>query len=101
MGCVYTHRKIPTIEGWGSPSHIRSIVEKIGENYWKPRKTSRAISQTHTLGSKHDKIQEQWVSNISSENILERVSLCRHFEMESWSWTICCPMSCSNEEKDA
>jgi hypothetical protein len=32
MGCVHTHRKIPTIEGWGSSSRTQSAMEKIGEN---------------------------------------------------------------------
>jgi hypothetical protein len=32
MGCVHTHRRIPTIEGCGSPNCIRNVVEKDGEN---------------------------------------------------------------------
>jgi hypothetical protein len=35
------------------------------------------------------------------ENTLERVWWCRRFEMEFWSWTICCSMSCSNGGRHA
>ncbi len=31
MGCVHTHRWMLTIEGWGSPSPIQNVVEKIGK----------------------------------------------------------------------
>jgi hypothetical protein len=27
--CVYMHRRLPAIEGWGNPSHIRNAMEKI------------------------------------------------------------------------
>jgi hypothetical protein len=56
MGCVHTHQRILTIEGWGSLSHIQKVVEKIGEDNWKARKTSRVVSLTLALGPKHDKI---------------------------------------------
>jgi hypothetical protein len=35
MGCVHTHQKIPTIEGCGNPSDIRSVTNKDGENNQK------------------------------------------------------------------
>jgi len=35
MGCVQTHRGMLAIEGWGSPNHIRSVIEKIGEDNQK------------------------------------------------------------------
>jgi hypothetical protein len=28
------------IEGWGNPSHVQSVVEKIGENNQKAKKTN-------------------------------------------------------------
>jgi hypothetical protein len=28
------------IEGWGNPSHIQNVVQKIGENNEKAKKTS-------------------------------------------------------------
>jgi len=31
MGCVYTHRRKPTIEGCGSPSYVRSAMQKVGK----------------------------------------------------------------------
>ncbi len=45
------------IEGWGCPSHIRSVMQKFGENNQKVGKISRVVSQTFTLEPKHDKIQ--------------------------------------------
>jgi hypothetical protein len=33
--------------------------------------------------------------------MLKRVWWCRRSKMESWRWTICCPMSCSNGRKHA
>ncbi len=38
MGCVHTHWGMPIIEGWGSPSHIQNVVQKIGEDNRKARK---------------------------------------------------------------
>jgi hypothetical protein len=35
------------------------------------------------------------------ESMLEKVWWWRHSEMESWSWTICCLMSCSNGGRHA
>jgi hypothetical protein len=35
------------------------------------------------------------------ENILEKVWWCRCSKTESWSWTICCPMSCLNKRRHA
>jgi hypothetical protein len=51
------------------------------------------------LGPEDDKSRARWVSNILLENILERVWWCKCSEMEFWSWTICCPMNCSNGGK--
>jgi hypothetical protein len=42
--CVHMHQRIFAIEGWGSPSHIRSIMEKIGEISWKLKKIGRTVS---------------------------------------------------------
>jgi hypothetical protein len=67
MGCVHTHWKISTIEGWGNPSCIWSVVEKIGGNFWKLEKIDRSISQTSALRPKHDKIRTQWALDISSK----------------------------------
>jgi hypothetical protein len=43
----------------------------------------------------------QYASNISLKNMLEKVWWCRLSKMKIWSWTICCPMNCSNVEKHA
>jgi len=56
MGCVHTHRMMHGIEGWGSLSHVRSVMQKIEEDNWKVGKISRAISQTPAPRLKHDKI---------------------------------------------
>jgi len=101
MGCVHTHWKIPAIEGWGNPSHIQSVVKNTREDNQKARKTNRTISQMFAPKLEHDKIQAQWASNISLESMLERVWWCKRSKMESWSWTICCPMNCSNGGKNA
>jgi hypothetical protein len=96
MGCVHTHWGMLAIERWGSPSYIWSAVKKIGEDNEKARKTSRVISQVLAPGPKHDKIWAGWASNVMLENMLKKVWWCKHFEIESWSWTICRPMNCSN-----
>ncbi len=101
MGCVHTHQGMLTIEWWGSPSHIQSVVEKIGEDNWKAENINQIISQMFAPGTKHDKIQAWWASDILSKNMLERVCWCIHSKMESWSWTIYCSMSCSNGGKHA
>jgi hypothetical protein len=44
MGCVHTHQGMHAIERWGSPSRIRSVVQKTREDNRKARKTSQAIS---------------------------------------------------------
>jgi hypothetical protein len=41
---------IPTIEGWGNPSCIQSIVEETGETKRKLVKIGQIISQTFALG---------------------------------------------------
>jgi hypothetical protein len=73
MGCVHTHKGKPAIEGCGSPSHIQSVVKKIREDNQKVGKIGQTISQAFTPSPKHDKIQAQWPSNISSKSRLERV----------------------------
>jgi len=73
MGCVHTHRRIPAIEGWGSPSCTQSAVKNIKEANRKPRKVGRVVSQSATLGSKHDKIQAQWALDIPLESMLEKI----------------------------
>jgi hypothetical protein len=93
MGCVQTHRKMLTIEGRGNPNHIRNIIEKNKEDNQKVGKISWTINQTPALRPEHDKFRTQWASNVPSKSMLERVWWCRHFEMESWSWTICCSMN--------
>ncbi len=62
MGCVHTHQKMPTIEGWGSPSCVQSVVQKIGEDNPKVRKINQTLSQMPTPRPKHDKIQAQQAS---------------------------------------
>jgi hypothetical protein len=32
MGCVHTHQGMHAIEGWGSPSRVQSVMEKIGKD---------------------------------------------------------------------
>jgi hypothetical protein len=56
MGCVHTHQRIPTIEGRGNPSCVRTIVEKTREDNRKARKIGLVISQVLTLRPEHDKI---------------------------------------------
>jgi hypothetical protein len=101
MGCMHTHWGMCSIEGWGSPSHVQSVVQKIREDNQKVRKTSWNVSQMPTLGLEHEKIRARWALDVSSKNMLERVWWCRHSKMESWSWTICCPMSYSNGRRHA
>jgi hypothetical protein len=43
-------------ERWGSPSHVQSVVEKIGENNWKARKIGQIVSQSPAPKLEHDKI---------------------------------------------
>jgi hypothetical protein len=57
------------IVGWGSPSHVRSGVEKTREDNRKARKTNRVVNQLPTLGLEHDKIQAQWALDILSKYI--------------------------------
>jgi hypothetical protein len=96
IACVHTHWGMPTIEGWGSPSHIWSVVEKIGEDNRKVRKIGQTINQAPAPRLEHDKIQARWASNVLLKNMLERVWWCKCSEIESWNWTICCLMNCSN-----
>jgi len=101
MGCVHTHWRILTFEGWGNPIHIRSTMKKNQRiwskvwKYWLNRKLN-----TYPW-PKDDRIRAWWASNISSNNMLERLWWCRCSEMESWSQTICYLLSCSNKGKHA
>jgi hypothetical protein len=88
-----------TIEGWDSPSCVRSVVEKTREDNWKARKIGWVINQAFAPWPKHDKIRARWALNISLENMLKRVWWCKRFEKEFWNWTICCSMSCSNRRR--
>jgi hypothetical protein len=42
--------------GWGSPSHVRNVVQKTRENNQKAGKTNQTINQAPALRPKHDKI---------------------------------------------
>jgi hypothetical protein len=50
MGCVHTHRRMLAIEGWGSPSSIWNVVQKIEEGNWKARKSSQLWAKCLPLG---------------------------------------------------
>jgi len=75
-------------------------LEKDGEDNQKVGKVSWIVSQAPTPRPKHDKIWIWWVSDIMSKNMLERVWWCKHFEMEFWNQTICCPMSYSKGKRN-
>jgi hypothetical protein len=64
---------MPTIEGWGSPSHVRNAVQKTRENNRKAKKINRAISQVPAPRPEHDKIWAQWAFDVLLKNMLERV----------------------------
>jgi hypothetical protein len=83
MGCVHTHQRIFLIKGWGSPSHVQSVVEKTKENRWKVGNISQAISQAHAPRPKHDKIWARWALDIPSGSMLERVWWCQRSKIES------------------
>jgi hypothetical protein len=61
MGCVHTHREIPTISGWGNPSRIQSIVEKIKETNWKLGKIGQIVSQACTPRLELDKLEHNGI----------------------------------------
>jgi hypothetical protein len=44
MGCVHTHQGMFAIEGWGSPSWIRNVVQKIGEDNRKVGKAGWIVN---------------------------------------------------------
>jgi hypothetical protein len=96
MGCVSTQQRMLAIKRWGSPSHVQSVVQKIGEDNRKVGKISWIVNQAPTLGPKHDKIWAWWASDVSSKNMLKMAWWCRCSEMESWNQTICYPMSYSS-----
>jgi hypothetical protein len=99
MGCVHTHQRIFTIGGWGIPSCIWNTTKKIEKASQSQKKIGLIVSQALALGPKYDKIQAQWASDILLKSMLEKIRWCKHFEMEFWSWIICCPMNCSNERR--
>jgi len=49
-------QKIPTIEGWDNPNHIRSTVKKTREDYQKVGKINLYVNQMPTFGPEHNKI---------------------------------------------
>ncbi len=100
IGCVHTHQGMHVIEGWSSPSQIQNVVQDNGEDNRTTGKTGRVISQALSPRPKQDKIQARWASDVPSESMLKRVWWCRCFKTKSWSWTICCLMSCSNGRRN-
>jgi hypothetical protein len=48
-------------------------MENIKKINQKPRKIGRIVNQTHAPRLEHDRIWAQWVSNIPSKSMLERV----------------------------
>ncbi len=78
MGYVHTHWR-PGIQGYDSLKHIRSDVEKIGEDNQKVGKIGQTISQMFALGPKHDKIWTQLASSIISKN-MDRSKKCLYVE---------------------
>jgi hypothetical protein len=60
-------------------------------------KIGQTISQKLAFGPKHDIIQAQWASNISSKNMLKKVWWCRHSKIKFRNQTIYCSMNCSNK----
>jgi len=101
MGCVHTHWEMLIIEGQGSPSRVQNVMQKIRENNRKAGKISWNVSQALVLTLKHDKIWAWWALDVPSKKMLERVWWCKRSKMESWSWTICCLMNCSNGKRHA
>ncbi len=85
LGSVHTHWGMLIIEGWGNPSRVWSVVQKIREDNRKARKAYWAISQVFILGLEHDKIWARWASNVSSKSMLKRVRWCKPSKMEFWS----------------
>jgi hypothetical protein len=62
--CAHTLTDAYNFEGWGSPNGVQIVLQKIGEDNRKARKTDQTVSQTPTLGLKHDKIWAQWPSDV-------------------------------------
>jgi hypothetical protein len=90
MWCVHTHQTRPKIKGCDTPNHIENIVEKTNENNWKDRNIGWIISQTPTPRAEHGKIWARWALSFLSKSMWVRAWWSKCFEMESWSWTICC-----------
>ncbi len=97
MGCMHTHR----MNGCDTYTHIENIVEKTNEDNWKVKKTCWIISQTPIRRAKHGKIWARWASSFLSKSMLGKAWWCKRFEMESWSWTICCLMNYSKGKRHA
>jgi len=57
MWCMHTHWKIPTVEGWGNPSSIWNVMEKIMEANRKVGKIGWVVNQMPTFGLEHDNIR--------------------------------------------
>ncbi len=73
MGCVHTHRRMPTIKGWDGPNHIQCVVQKNGEDNQNDKKISRIVSQAHASKPEHDKIWAQLALDVLLESTLEKV----------------------------
>ncbi len=101
MGCAHTHVEwyLQLRDGVIQIAYkmlwkkLGKIIERLGRFI--------VISQVPILGPKHHKIWARWASNVLLKSMLERVWWCRHFKMESWSWTIYCLMTCSNGNRHA
>jgi hypothetical protein len=52
------------IEGWGNPSRIQNVMQKIGENNQKIGKTSPVVNQALVIEPRHDKIWAQWALGV-------------------------------------
>jgi hypothetical protein len=61
------------IEGWGSPTHVRNIMQKIEEDNQKVGKTGRIVREAPAPKPKRDKIWAQWALDVPLESMLERV----------------------------
>jgi hypothetical protein len=60
---------MPTIEGWGSPSCVRSVVQKIGEDNPKARKINQTLNQVPTLGQNMIKFEHDRPQNPIREHV--------------------------------
>ncbi len=86
--CAHALKRL-AIEGCDNPSCVQRVMKKTKESNQKLGKTHWTINQIITLRLDHDKIQAQWVSNILSKNMLEKIWWCICSKMESWNQIIC------------